>query len=92
MVFATVRVINNMSRNVVVRALSIHLFFTPYINALTTASSSTPTYSEDAITVPARVYSVEEAKVTAAPELKRQDSTNYCTEWSIVNGDKFTPR
>ena len=78
-----------MPRNVIIRVLSMHLLFTASISSFTITSSSTPTYSEDAIAVPARMYNVEEAKVTAAPELKRQDTTNYCTEWSVVNGNNF---
>jgi hypothetical protein len=80
-----------MPRNGVIRALSIHLLFTASISPFTIASSSAPTYSEDAITVPARLYYVEEAKVTAAPELKRQDTTNFCTEWSFANGNNLSP-
>jgi hypothetical protein len=39
--------------------------------------------------LPTRQDEAEEAKVTAAPELKRQESTstNYCTEWSYTSGN-----
>jgi hypothetical protein len=81
-----------MPRNVFIRALSIHLLFTASTSSFTITSTSTPTILEDAlIVVPARTYDVEEAKATAAPELKRQATTNYCTEWSIVNGNDFVP-
>jgi hypothetical protein len=78
-----------MPRNVVLHALSIHLLFTTSICAFNIALSVTSTSAEEAITAPARMHNLEGAKVTAAPELKRQDAINYCTEWSIVNGNSF---
>jgi hypothetical protein len=54
---------------VLIQAFSMHLLFTASISTFTIASSLTPTYSEDAITIPARMYNVEEAKVTTAPQL-----------------------
>jgi hypothetical protein len=89
LVSATFRVISNMPRNVVLHALSIHLLFTTSICAFNIALSLTSTSPEEAITAPARMHNLEGAKVTAAPELKRQDAINYCTEWSIVNGNSF---
>jgi hypothetical protein len=86
LVSATFRVISNMPRNVVIHALSIHLLFTTSISSLTIASSLTSVSPEVATTASARMYNLGETKVTAAPELKRQDVINYCTEWSIVNG------
>jgi hypothetical protein len=79
-----------MSNNVAIRVLSIYLLFTASASLFIIAAASTTTDSESAITVPPRVYNAEEANVTAAPKLKRQDSTNYCTEWSIVNGGNFS--
>ncbi len=75
-----------MPRNAVIRALPTLALFTTLLSAFTLASSSTPAYSEDAIAVPTGMYNVEEIKFTAAPELKRQATTNYCTGWSFVNG------
>jgi hypothetical protein len=90
LVSPTLRVISNMPRDVVIHALSIHLLFTISIRSFTIASSLTSVSPEEAITAPARMYNLGGAKVTAAPELKRQDATNYCTEWSIVNGNNFS--
>jgi hypothetical protein len=78
-----------MSNNVAIRVLSIYLLFTAFASIFIIAVASTTTESEGAITVPPGVYKAEEAKVTAGPELKRRDSANYCTEWSIVNGNNL---
>jgi hypothetical protein len=79
-----------MSNNVTIRVLSIYLLFTASASLIIIATASSTTSSENVITVPPRAYNAEEATVTAAPELKRQDSTNYCTEWSIVDGNNFS--
>lgn len=69
LVSATLRVISNMPRNVVIHALSIHLLFTTSIISFTIASSLTSASPEEAITAPARMHNFEGVKVTAAPEL-----------------------
>jgi hypothetical protein len=80
-----------MLKNLATRVLSIYLLFAASASSIIIPGASSTANSGSAITVPTRQ---DEAEVTAAPErtaleleLKRQDSTNYCTEWSYANGN-----
>ena len=80
-----------MLNNLVLRVFSIYILFAASESSIIISSTSSAANSGARIPLPTPKDEAEEAKITAAPELKRQDSTststNYCTEWSYANGN-----
>jgi hypothetical protein len=78
-----------MSNKQISRVLSIYLLFTASTGLFLTPAAPSTTDSKSVIPAPSRAYEVG-ARVTAAPELKRQISApNQCSEWSL-NGNSFS--